>query len=395
MAKYDYINETGVIVADTSTVKDEVETEYQGVFGDDFVIDDTTPQGVMANAEVIQRRGLMEQCAEVANQINPDFSTGTFLDSIWSLTAAITGIRRTEEKTTIANVELTGVTGTVVIAGTVLLAGDIEFATASDVTLTTGTVTVDVASVEYGAFTVAVGELNAIKQGAPFGLETVNNTSASVAGRLDESDPVSRLRRKDTLALQGVGTTPAIKSALNNVDGVKSISYLENKTKADDTIDGIFLLANSIYACVDGGIDLDIAEALHKSKGGGSAYNGSETVVYNDGQDHTVKFDRPTELQRWVRVTIRPTTITNPSAVIKAAVVDYANGDIAGEKGFVVGADTSPFEIAAAVNSVSSGLFITLVEVSADGTTYQNSVISTALDEVARTSSSQVNVVIS
>ena len=393
MAKYDYIKETGVIVADTSTIKDEVEAEYKSDFGDDFVIDDTSPQGVMANAEVIQRRGLMEQCAEIANQINPDFSTGTHLDSIWSLTAAITGVRRTKEKTTIAGVSLTGVSGEVVDAGTVLLAGDVEFATASDVTLTSGTVTVDVASVEYGDFIVAIGELNSIKQGAPFGLETVNNTSASVAGRLDEKDPASRLRRKDTLALQGVGTTPAIKSALNNVAGVKSISYLENKTKADATIDGIFLLANSIYVCVDGGIDLDIAEALHKSKGGGSAYNGSETVVYR--QDHTVTFDRPTELQRWIRVTIKPTTVTNPSAVIKAAAVDYASGNIAGENGFVVGSDVSPFEIAAAINSVSSGLFISLVEVSADGTTYQSSVMSTDLDEVARTSSSQVSVVIS
>lgn len=394
MAKYDYIKESGVIVADTESIKAEVEAEYKGVFGDDFVIDDTTPLGVLANAEVIQRRGLMEQCAEIANQINPNFSTGTFLDSIWSLTAAITGIRRVEEKTTISNVELTGVTGTVVSASTVLLAGDVEFETVSDVTLTTGTVTVDVESVEYGAFPVAIGELNAIKQGAPFGLETVSNTVAAVVGRLDESDPISRLRRSDTLALQGNGTSLAITSALNNVSGVKSITFLENKTKSDATIDGIFLLANSVYACVDGGIDLDIAEALHKSKGGGSDYNGSETVVYNDGQDHTVKFDRPTELQRWVRVTIRPTTITNPSAVIKAAVVDYALGNISGEKGFVVGADVSPFEIAAAINSLNSGLFITLVEVSSDGITYQSTVMETALDEVARTSASQVNVVI-
>lgn len=395
MAKYDYTKDSGVIVADTESIKSDVETEYRGVFGDDFVIDDTTPQGVLANAEVIQRRGLMETCANVANQINPNFSTGAFLDSIWSLTAAITGIRRTEEKTTIANVELTGVTGTLIPAGTVLLAGDVEFATASDVTLTTSTVTVDVSSVEFGAFPVAIGELNAIKQGAPFGLETVNNTAASVVGRLDESDPVSRLRRVDTLALQASNTSLAVKSALNNVDGVKSISFLENKTKSDATIDGIFLLANSIYACVDGGVDSDIAEALHKNKGGGSDYNGSETVIYNDGQDHTIRFDRPTELQRWVRVTIRPTTVTNPSSVIKSAVVDYALGNVAGEKGFVVGADVSPFEIAAAINSLNSGLFILLVEVSADGITYQSTVMETALDEVARTSESQVNVVIS
>jgi len=394
MAKYDYIKETGVIVEDTESIKDEVEAEYKGIYGDDFVIDDTTPQGVMANAEIIQRKGLMSQCAQIANQLNPNFSTGTFLDSIWSLTSAITGVRKKAEKTTISGVEISGVSGSPILSGTVLLAGDVEFETVSDVTLTTGAVTVNVQSVEDGAFPVAIGELNSIKQGAPFGLETVNNPVAAVVGRLDESDPVSRIRRKDTLGLQGNGTSVAITSELSNVDGVKSFSYLENKTKSDATIDGIFLLANSIYACVDGGTDAGIAEALYNSKGGGSNYNGSVSVIYNDGQDHTVRFDRPDILQRWIRVTIRPTTITNPTAVIEKAIMDYANGSMDGERGFVVGADVSPFEIAAAINVQSAGIFVALVEVSEDGLTYQSTVLETALDEVAVTSESQINVVI-
>ena len=83
---YDFIDETGVIIPDTSNTKTEVQDEYKAIFGADLVIDDESPEGLIINAEVEQRDSLAKNNADLANQINPELAEGVFLDAILSLT---------------------------------------------------------------------------------------------------------------------------------------------------------------------------------------------------------------------------------------------------------------------------------------------------------------------
>ncbi len=401
MAAYNYIELSGTIVADTSDTKTEVENEYKAVFGSELDLSPGTPQGVLITAETQSRDGVAVNNALLANQINPNIAGGVFLDAIWSLTSGITGGRRDAERSTFsALVDVTGVPGTIIPSGSIALAGseEYQFESIDEVTLDgSGNGAVGFQSVGTGPITADIGELSTVAAGQVLGWETVNNTVAATLGQDRESDSSSRLRRSQTLALQGISISEAIISSLYNIDGVKSVAYRENYTSSDDTIDGIFLLANSIYACVDGGIDDDIAQALLQNKTAGANYNGTTTVTTTDefsGQDYDVKFQRPAEIQTWIRVTINPTTVSDPSSVVENAVLNYANGEQDGEQGFAIGINVSPFEIAGAVNREAPEIFVKAVELSTDGISYSVAEISIGLDEVARTDASRITTVI-
>lgn len=226
MADYQYINGTGTIVADTSAILSEVQTEYKGTFGAALVVTADTPQGVLITAESLSRVSLVNNNAALANQINPNIAGGVFLDAI----LALTGVQRTPAtQTTVSAVTLTGVAGTVIPQGTQAktAAGDV-FATQSSVTLDiSGNATVNFASVVYGAIPCAAHALNVIVTNI-LGWETIDNANSGVLGTTTESDQAARALRQNTLGFQGVALGVAITSSLYATENVKSLQYLEN-----------------------------------------------------------------------------------------------------------------------------------------------------------------------
>lgn len=401
MAAYEYINLSGVVVADTEDTKTEVQNEYKQVFGDDLDLSDETPQGALIASETIARNGVAVNNANLANQINPNYAGGIFLDAIMALSAAITGGRQEAQSSTFSvPVDLTGVPGTIIPEGSIALSvnGD-EFESLGEVTLSGGgTASVGFQSVEKGAISCGIGDLNSLGPNAPLGWETVNNTVAATLGRSEETDPALRLRRRDALAEQGISVAEAITSAISALDGTTKPAYLENVESTPEVIEGINLVPHSIYVCVSGGLDSEIASALLENKTPGAAWNGNTTVTTIEpfsGQSYDVKFERPAVIDAWVRVTISPTTVSNPSAVIDDAVLAYANGELRGERGFIVGADVSPFEIASAINISEPEIFVENVELSIDGNAYSSVPIVIGLDEIAATDASKITTVVS
>lgn len=193
---YQYLQTTGVVVADTSALLADTQGEYQGVFGTDLIVTPDTPQGVLIAAETLARTQVVNNNAALANQINPNIAGGVFLDAL----LALTGIQRSAAtQTLVTNVTLTGVAGTVISAGTLAATatGD-QFASLSTVTLGGGgTATVNFASVVFGAIPCAGSELNVVVSNI-LGWETVTNnasgTPASVTtlGAATQSDQAAR-----------------------------------------------------------------------------------------------------------------------------------------------------------------------------------------------------------
>jgi len=218
-------------------------------------------------------------------------------------------------------------------------------------------------------------------------------------GRAQESDLASRLRRKNTLSLQNVALPDAITSGLYDTPNVRSLTFRENYTNAAATIDGIYLLANSVWACVDGGTDADVAATLLSHKSFGANWNGAVTVnVANpaSGQTYPVKFDRPTQKPVKARVTVRNlSALTDVQAAVRAAIVGYATGQQEGEAGFVVGASVSSFELAAAINRAAPGLYVQNCEISlVSPTSWLVGQIAIALNEIASIVAGDVEVII-
>jgi len=394
---YQYIENSGLIVPDTADVLTDVQNEYKDAFGQDLVVTPDTPQGVLITAETLSRDAVIRNNAALANQINPNIAGGVFLDAI----LALTGSARDPAERSTVSATLGGVAGTVIPAGVIPAtdpAGD-EFELITTVIIEpTGIVVGEFQSVEFGPVPAGVADLTLIVDGV-LGWETVTNADAAVLGTTEQSDQAARLYRKNTLALQGQSQPEAITSGLYATEGVKSLSFRENVTGATAIIDGVSLVEHSIYVCVDGGADQDVAATILRKKSAGANYNGSVTVAVlepSSGQTYDVTFDRPTPIPVQTRITIKASSsILDPTQAVKDAVLAFANGELEEEPGFTVGNDVSPFELAGAVNRVYPTIYVQKAEVSlASPTAWTTDPIVIEIDEIATILSGAITVVI-
>lgn len=393
---YQYINSTGVIVPDTAETRATVEAEFQSVFGTDMPLDPSTPQGGLITLLTEARDGMARNNAEVANQINPDLAGGVFLSALWRFTG---GQRRAGSFSRLIGVVLSGQPNTLIPAGSIAVVSGsgAQFANTSAVLIGPGgTVSTDFQALETGPINVPIGGLDSIASGV-LGWETVTNPAVAIPGKLVEGDIPSRLRRRQTLALQTISSTEAIISELYNTEGVESLSFRENVASTPQVIDGINMVPHSIYACVDGGTNEDVAFVLMREKTNGAAYNGAVTVPTPQplsGQVIQVQFDRPGEIQVFVRFTVRPSPL-DVQNIIPDTIIAYRDGELPGDRGFTVGTDVSPFELSGALHQVAPSIFVTKVELSTNGgVSWNTNSVPVALNQVARVTRSSVLVVL-
>lgn len=164
--------------------------------------------------------------------------------------------------------------------------------------------------------------------------------------------------------------------------------------------DGISMIANSVYACVAGGVATDVAAALLENKSSGCAWNGgtlTNVIEPASGQTYKVLYDVPNIVDILVSVTISGAT---EDQVIQA-ILDYQAGtvtDPAGNEstlnGFGVGQDISPFEIAAAIATEIPGSYISNLQiaVSSDSPSFSNAPIAIGLNQQGFTQTSFITV---
>ena len=393
MADYDYIDTLGVIVPDTATTRADVAAEWQSVFGADLVTTPETPQGVIITLQTEERDAVARNNAELANQINPDVAGGVFLDALMAFTG---GARRSATQSTISGVVFSGVPGTNIPSGSQAIAsgsGQIFTTDNPYIIGAGGTITGSMTAIEYGPVEVPANGLDTVAS-AVLGWETVDNPNAAVPGDLEESDIAARRRRRDTLALQSMSVAEAIVSRIMSIPEVRSMSFRENTAATTQTIDGISMIAHSVYACVEGGSDADVANALYETKTAGAGFNGAQSIVVSDqysGQNSTVKFDRPTQIPILVRVSVKATPL-DAQTIVRDAIMNYVNGDLEGGMGLKVGDNVYPFEFSGAINQVQPPLIVTNIEISTDGATWTTAPLIVGLDEVATLQRSAITV---
>ena len=392
---YQFINPRGLIVPDTSTTRAEVISLFQTAFGANIDTDPASPSGVLITMFTEARDALARNNAELANQINPDIATGVFLDGIFGLSG---GQRKPATRSVIYGAELTGQPGSIIPAGTLVasVAGD-QWALDTQVTIPpSGTITADFFAVEYGPIECQAHELQSIVTGV-LGFTAIDNDSAAIPGTNAEQDAAVRRRRREQLALQAMSTPESIRSRLYAIESVRSLAFLENISHSQQTIETIVMDPHSIWVCVEGGTDQEIAQALFDSKTAGAGYNGNEVVNVADPRSlviYQVKFDRPNEINLLIRVSVKPSTF-DVNNLIPDLVMNYVNGALEGDQSFVVGADVSPWEIAGAINQQEPRISVTNVELSLLGSgSWSSAVYQIAINEIARTTRASISVVI-
>ncbi len=397
MPAYEFLTLTGTIIPDTSGLLAEVQAEFRAALGADLSIDPETPQGVLITGEVQSRAAAAANNAALANQINPEIAGGVYLDALCSLLGQD---RLIETRTLVRDVFVAGQPGAVIPAGSRARtdAGDVFEATGTLILPPIGSGTLDFQAVECGPVPCGSAELTNIVDSV-LGWEVVNNPNAGIIGTGLQSDESLRTLRRLTLARQGLATPEAVISALYSTPDVKSLVFRENVTSSPLVIPAVITLEpHSIWACVDGGTDDDVAGALARNKTAGAGWNGLVSVIVTDpssGQDYEVLFDRPGVIDVITRVTVRRGQfVGNILETVQNAVLEYAAGSMPGEQGFIVGGNVSPYEISGAVSRRAPSLFVTKVEVgNAVGGVYQLDEYVVPLNGVAKIEPSSITVV--
>ncbi len=263
---YNYIATTGTIVPDAYDLLQEVGIEYQNVFGNDLPVPynnpqaASTPQGVLIITETLARIAVVANNAMLANQINPNLAGGIFLDAIM----ALTGIQRTPSTYSTVTANLNGVEGTSVPQGTIVQDSiyNNQFQTIATYVIPVGGTYVGAQfeAVNSGPVPANAGMLtNIISQ--VLGLNSVTSSTQAQLGALTQSDIAARQYRIATLGIQSNSLAASIYANVTQVinadsapaNGEASLKLLENITSSTTVVDGVTMVANSIYVCVNGG----------------------------------------------------------------------------------------------------------------------------------------------
>lgn len=390
---YNYIETNGVIVPDTSSIKTEVEAEWQAIAGPDATIDPSSFEGRLIDQITNERISVARNNSDLANQLNPNMANGSFVDAHLSL---VGGARDGQEQSTVELV-LTGIVGTNINSGAFVEDDNQQlwFLVSTSQIGVTNSVTASFRSVNYGPIPAAIGEITKIISGV-VGWETVNNEVAAVEGKLEQNDVSAKRQRRLELGANTRSVAESVISAVFKLEGVQGIQFRENYTNATVVIDGVTLIAKSSWLCVDGGVTEEIAEAYYTNRWG-TDFNGVVTYDYTDpisGQEAEVKFDRATEVPIKCTIEARVSQSQNAIEDITQAILDYAEGLVEGEAGFALGLDASPFEVASAVNAQLPDVFVKKCQLALIGDAFSTDTIVNEIFEKSTIIRGEITVVL-
>ena len=212
---------------------------------------------------------------------------------------------------------------------------------------------------ELGDYTYAAGTVTQYPDYT--GIITSVNQEPITGGSGIESDAELRARIKSTRNT-GKATIGAIKSALLSLDGVTSVSVLENDTMVDEGSTGI--PAKAFKCIVKGGSQEDIGQTIFDTKPAGISTAGDEFEIVTDvdGEEHTVYFSRIAN--RYIHVKVEYSLYeeeTSPTDVAEA----IANQVLSFGEALDVGVDVIQGRIAASIYQNISGLEVVKVSVGA------------------------------
>jgi len=329
---YDFNTESGVVIPDTSTLKSSVEQMMYAIFGADLDVTPETPVGRLVEAITMLMSQTLGVNAQNANQYNIYQASGAYLDSI----GALYNLYRKGATSTRVKIKVTGTCQTVPQNSLIRSTDGNIFYVENDITLQSGEGEGYALSQETGPIPCDIGTLTQIMTSV-IGWETVINDNASPTyGTNIETDTAYRNRIIAARAT-GSASVEAIANAIYGCDdGVSSCVVYENGFGQNIVKNGILIPPHCIYACVFGGTDAKVANAIFKTKTAGAGYTTSagtatlKNITVTDsvsGATYHVYFFRPIEKTATWGISVSRSSYSGTDVIpsIKQALVDYTN----------------------------------------------------------------------
>ena len=286
MASITFNSDSGIEIPETSDVRNDLATGFQNAFQinpDDPVLntDPTSPFGQIIDLITAEIEAKNAELAFICNMNSVPLSTGRFLDGL----ATLYGLTRKISESTIVTCTCTGLRGTVIPYGAIVqdVNGN-QFRcnmTEGGTIGNSGTADVTFSAIEKGALVVSPNAVNQIITSVA-GWDSVNNSSAGITGRVQETDAELRNRIVQSYAINSTGSVESLESNLAQLSGVIDVAVLENYTNSQITKYGVDIDPHSIAVCVSGGEDADIASIIYARKDVGCGTTGDTEVQYID-----------------------------------------------------------------------------------------------------------------
>ncbi|MDR0458640.1 MAG: baseplate J/gp47 family protein [Burkholderiaceae bacterium] len=301
----------GVTAPSESQILDGVLTDLNAAFGGGLNISNLfTPQGQLASSltAIIGKKN--SELMLYVNQVDPLYAQGRMQDAI----GRIYFLERKPAMPTVVTVTCIGATGTVIPVGA--LAADAQqniYACTQAATIdSTGSVDLPFANQQTGPIPCPPGSISGMYQSIA-GWDKAFNAQEGVLGNDVESRAEFEFRRKNSVAINALGTLPSIYANVFSVPDVLDVYCTENTTS--NTLNAgatsYPLKPHSIYVAVSGGDAQAIGEAIWRKKSMGADYNGNTSVTVTDTSGYeqplptyTVLFERPTSAQVNFAVTL-------------------------------------------------------------------------------------------
>lgn len=295
------ITETGLLVPDIADVLSGRLTDLDSAMGGGASQSLSSPQGQISQSDTEIIATNYDALLCLFNQMNPDYATGRFQDGI----GRIYFQERISAQGTIVTATCNGAVGTLIPTGSTAQdeAGYIYQSINAATIGSTGSIDIQFQNQTTGPIPCGVGELNQIYSTGLSGWDAVRNDAAGVVGVDVESRVAFETRRKQSVSRNGRNTDAAMLAALLSTDGVLDAYVWSNRTDAtvNSGATNFPVLRHSVYACVYGGVDADVAEAIFTTKNPGANLNGNATFTVEDKENYNAPY--PQYIIQWQKAT--------------------------------------------------------------------------------------------
>lgn len=329
----------GFVAPTESAVLAGVFADINAAFGGALDPGLSTPQGQLASTEAAVIGDSNATFLWFIAGVDPATSSGRMQDAI----GRIYFIERNPALPTVVTATVTGLTGTVIPNGTLVKdTSDNLYVAQGDIEIgDNGTATGQFANTVTGPIPCPAGTLTKIYQSV-FGWDSITNAEDGILGNVVESRSDFETRRAASTAVNSIGSLPSVLGAVLSVNGVLDAFVYDNASPDAQLVGGVTVAKNSLFVCVAGGSDEDVAFAIWTRKAPGCAYTGNTTVTIEDPSPaygtspptYDVTFERPDSVSFYVLVTITdsPQVPSNALAQVQTAVINAFAGTDGGSR---------------------------------------------------------------
>ena len=363
------INENGLLIDEFSTIYNRLADKFKLIYGQDINLEQNSPDGQLLGIITNEIYDLQTLILHIYNSFDPDLAQGVELNKLLKLIAQT---RRASTKSIVDITIVANANVTLPADYTIIDENKNEWVINAETTLISGTNIISFNAVNFGAIEASANTINDVVTVFPE-IISVNNVLPAEVGRDEESDVLLRKRRNNLLSVNSNSTIAGVYSKLFLLDTVTDAIIYENATDTYDALKD--LNAHALWCIIDGGSIDEITKIIATDKTIGTDLKGTvsnnyvEIFLKADGTTraltHIVKFDRPTEIPLYIKLTVSKKIITDiiDMDAIKNKLV---------EKLYSINEKATATELYAYVYSAGNTFIASNLEVSKDNITFGN-----------------------